>query len=117
MMLNRMLFRLYLIPCLLLISAFVSLWLFGNIIPSHLAQSDILLSLANTSYNLSPWVSSGLSIASLVTFALSSYKLWQWERCKGDFCTHCGGITVFKYGRYGPYFHCTACSKNQTYLR
>jgi hypothetical protein len=91
------------------------LWLFGNVIPNHLSQIEVLLGIAQLSYKVTPWISSGLSVAALLSFGLSSYKLWQWENCSGDSCSRCGGIALLKLGRYGPYFHCIACNRNRTY--
>lgn len=115
-MLNRMLFKLYIVPCLLLISSFIAIWFFGTAVPNHFSQSAILVVIANTSYRIAPWVSLALCLASICWFISSTYKLWKWDNCKGDLCIQCGGISVMRSGRYGLYFQCLACRKNHAYL-
>ena len=115
-MIDRMIFRLYIVPSLLLFASLASSWLFGEAIPDHLAKSKILYGLASTSYKFASWVSLCLLAASLIGYVAQSYKLWQWRNCRGDFCVNCGGIAVARNGRYGPYYHCLACGINRAYF-
>jgi hypothetical protein len=110
-----MLFKLYLTPCLLLIGAILALELLGSMIPNYLSPIVMFSGIATASYNIAPWIGSALFLAFVVSLSLNTYKLWQWDNCKGDSCQHCGGMTEFRTGRYGPYFHCLACSKNSAY--
>lgn len=110
---DRMLIKLYLAPTLLLFYSFLTLWIFGDVIPDHLSQSKLFVPLAITIEQFAGWIYVGLFLIALSYYISSTYRLWRWHRCEGDLCYTCGGITVYKVGRYGPYFHCIACGKNR----
>lgn len=110
---NRMLFRLFALPSLLLIFAFVGLHFFGHFVPDHFSGSAVFVGVANGSRALAPWVGVGLLLASLALFAVSFYRLWRWSQGNSDCCFTCGGIVDQKHGRYGPYKHCLACGRNE----
>lgn len=54
-----------------------------------------------------------LFAASLIGF-YKLFQLWQWYCGKAPMCSNCGGIVEDRNGRYGPYVHCLACSKNES---
>lgn len=110
---DRMLLKLYLAPTLLLVASILSLWIFGDLIPDYLSHSKLFVPLANTVKQFTGWVSISLTLTAILWYTSSTYRVWRWQRCEGDLCYTCGGITVYKVGRYGPYFHCIACGKNR----
>ncbi|WP_157933766.1 hypothetical protein [Alloalcanivorax mobilis] len=110
---NRMLFRLFDFPILLLVLAIVGLHFLGDLVPNWFSGSAVLEGLANGSRAAAPWVASALMLASFFFFTVNCHRLWRWNQGNSDCCFVCGGIVDHKHGRYGPYKHCLACGKNQ----
>ncbi len=114
MNLDKMLFKLYIFPILLLVGSLVVPHILSTIIPNHLSQSTMLSGIGTQAKNLAPMAGLILLGSSLLWGLFSSFELWQWSKGRGgETCHNCGGMTVYHpNGRYGPYFKCMACGKN-----
>jgi hypothetical protein len=116
MNLNKMLFKLYAFPILLLVGSLIVPYILSTVIPNHFAQSAILTGIGKQTQSIAPMAGLILLGASLLWGLFSSFELWQWTKGRGgETCHNCGGMTEYHpNGRYGPYFKCIACGKNRS---
>ncbi len=111
---NRMLFKLFLLPIALLLGSIVSMFVLGNLLPSHFEAIPMFSKLSEQSLNSAPWVGALLLLGSIVFFWISFARLWNWQKGSAASCSECGGMVDQKLGRYGRYLHCLACGKNES---
>ena len=112
---NKILFKLYIFPALLLIGSLVVPYILNTVIPNHFAATAMLSGIGKQTQSLAPMAGLILLGASLLWGLFSSFELWQWFKgTGGEICHNCGGMTSYHHkGRWGPYYKCMACGKNR----
>jgi hypothetical protein len=112
---EKMIFRLYAIPFLLLLGSLFADYFLGDWLPSRFAGVMIISQLSEKASSFAPWASGGLLVLSLAWAAHSSWRLWKWQQGgNGEPCCHvCGGLMDLHDGRYGLYYRCLACGNTR----
>jgi hypothetical protein len=96
--------------------AILALLVLGVLIPALFANNKKLSALGVLSTQAAFWVFWALFPVVLLWSICQILKFWRWKQGEGEFCHSCGGMVVYKEGRYGPYFKCLACNKNRKIL-
>lgn len=111
---NRMLFNLYKLPTFFLfLSVVILLVIPKNDSTASGSVIDFSSLLIQFKY-FGAWASLLALSVSLLLFLFSSFRIYRWTKGKGELCFQCGGIKVYRHGRYGPYYKCLACGKNES---
>lgn len=113
-LLEKMLIRVFAIPCLLLFATLVVPWFLGYYVPSLFNGSPYLSGLNQQVVGLAIPVFWLLACAAILAFFYQGFQLWRWNQGSTDSCDNCGGMVSPRDGRYGPYYHCLACGKNRS---
>jgi len=112
---DRMVFRLYIGPVLLLILA-----IFAQFMTNHIVETGKTSAMTGIIANgIAPifyWAFIGLIAWSSLWALFSTWCLWKWEQVdSNEPCCHvCGGLLDLKNGRYGYYYKCLACGKTRS---
>ncbi len=116
MNLNRMLFRLYAIPVLLIVGSLITMYIFGSVIPDSFSNTA-LAGLGDSAKGFAPKAGLFLIVISLAWSLVSSISLWKWYQGSSsiDYCHNCGGMTNYRQGIRGRsnYHKCMACGANR----
>ncbi|WP_299599046.1 hypothetical protein [uncultured Microbulbifer sp.] len=111
---NRMLFKLFAIPAALLAGSIASMYVLGNLIPSHFEGISMFSKMSEQSLSAAPWAGALLLLGAIAFFWVSFARLRKWQNGKATCCSQCGGMVDQKFGKYGPYLNCLACGKNES---
>ena len=115
MNLDRMVFRLFAIPVLLLIGSLIAMYIFGYAIPENLSNTS-LAGLGDNAKRFAPKIGLFLMAVGGVWVLFSSFSLWKWYQGSSvDCCHNCGGMTSYHQGIRGRsnYYKCMACGTNR----
>lgn len=108
-MYDRMLLRAYAYPLFLVALSILSFAAFAWLIPAHFSGIPLFIQLAEGSRALSTWVAGGLWLLAAGSFAVTTWRLRQWERGEAECCRRCGGYLMEREGRRRIYSQCAAC--------
>lgn len=108
-MYDRMLLRAYAFPLLLVVLSVLSFIALAWFIPAHFSRVPLFVLLAEGSRALSTWVAGGLWLFAAGSFAMTTWRLRQWERGEVECCCRCGGYLMEHEGRRRLYSKCAGC--------
>lgn len=112
-MYDRMVFRMFAAPALLVLGAAIAAIVFRWWIPSRLSHQPLMSALVEASHQAATYVPAGLLLWSGILAFGQLLELWQWRAGRADSCHHCGGAVRLQEGRWGFYFRCYACGRTR----
>jgi len=89
------------IPCIFL--------LFGWFVPSQFEKSTMLAPMGHLIFRVTLLVAAVLACLALGESALAVWRVRQWERGVGPFCSECGGLVMERTLRKRLYRVCLLC--------
>lgn len=104
-------FRVYAIPTTLIATSLIMLWLLGP--GSEPSPRSIEMMLQGVREKLR-WFALLVLVAGVLGAIYSTWELHQWRQGKlSGGCHNCGGSTMHRSGRYGPYSICKMCGSKR----
>ncbi|MBT9100240.1 hypothetical protein KFZ76_21305 [Methylovulum psychrotolerans] len=108
---TKMLIRLYALPILFLLGSLIVMTFIGEE-----QESRLLAGVFELLNNVALWLSLILFVLFVITGLYASFLYWRWHDGKSQkICHVCGGMVVEKYGRFGAYSKCLACSTTHSW--
>ncbi|MDD5277336.1 MAG: hypothetical protein PHR16_14805 [Methylovulum sp.] len=103
---TKMLIRLYALPILFLLGSLMLM-----VFTEERQENRLLAGVFELLNNVALWLSLILFVLFVITGLYASFLYWRWRDGKfQEICHVCGGMVVEKYGRFGAYSKCLACS-------
>lgn len=99
---------------LVMIGGIITWFIFDVVIPTKMADIEVLSKLVESSSELAPMILSLCCLVATIWALIQTYTLWQWSQGTIESCINCGAIVDQKYGRYGSYSQCIACGKKRS---
>lgn len=109
---DKMLFRLFFLPILIIISGEIASIMFTNQV--HLLdKNSIFYPILGQIFWYFVIASLLFSGSGFLWFLINIFHLRTWYLGKSqDICPNCGGMVEYHSGRFGEYMKCLACGKN-----